>query len=107
MNHDSYPIYAYDKANWDAMNDYLTHFNFNTYYNATNVDFLWEFLKAVIFDCIDFFVPKFFLKHRSHPIWFTPEIKHKINQVHTLRRKYRAYPTIYNATKLSDPEANL
>ena len=40
-------------------------------------------------------------------IWFTPEIKHKINQVHTLRRKYRSYPTFHNATKFSDAEANL
>ena len=70
MNHDSYPIYAYyDKANWDAMNDYLAHFNFNTYYNATEIYFPWEFLKAAIFDCIDFFVlPQMsFLPYMVHP----------------------------------------
>ena len=56
-NHKSYPIYNYDRADWDAMNDYLTNFNFQAYFNSIDVNFLWESLKSVIFDCIDLFVP--------------------------------------------------
>ena len=106
-NHKSYPIYNYDKADWDAMNDYLINFNFQTYFNSSDVNFLWESLKSVIFDCINLFVPKVLHKPHSHPIWFTPEIKHKLNQIHSLRRKYRAHPTPNNMTKLSISEAHL
>ena len=80
-----YPIYNYDKANWENMNEYITNFDFQIYYNSDNVNFLCEFLKTVIFNCIDLFVPKVFHKPNPHSVWFTPEIKHKlINQIHVL-----------------------
>ena len=61
----------------------------------------------MIFDCTDLFVPKVLHKPHSYPIWFTPEIKHKLNQIHSLRRRYRAHPTLNNMTKLSISEAHL
>ena len=52
-------------------------------------------------------VTKVLHKPNSHPVWFTPEIKHKLNQIHSLRRKYRAHPSPNNASKLSTAEAHL
>ena len=89
------------------MNDYLTNFNYQTYYYSTDVNFLWGFLKTSLTDCIDLFIPKVLYKPHSYPKWFTPEIKHKLNQVHSLRRKYKAHPTLNNKIKLSSAEAQL
>ena len=96
-----HPIYNYDKADWENINKYLTNFDFRIYYNSVN--FLCEFLKTVIFNCINLFVPKVLHKPNSHPIWFTPEIKYKL---HYLRRKYRAHPSPNNTSKLSTAEGH-
>ena len=102
-----YPTYNYDKADWENMNEYIINFDFRTYYNSVDVNFLWEFCKSVIFNCIDLFVPKVLHKPNFHPVWFTPDIIHKLNQIHSLRRKYRPHPSPNNASKLSNAKVHL
>ena len=29
----------------------------------------------------------------QHPLWFTPDIRHHIKRLHTLRRKFRLHPS--------------
>ena len=91
------------------MDEYITDFDFRIYYNNNDVNFLWEFLKTLIFNCIDLFVPEVLYKPNSHPaaVWFILEIKHKLNQIHSLKRKHRAHPSLNNTSKLSTTEAHL
>ena len=50
-----------------------------------------------------------FTRRRSHsrPRWFTPDIQHQLNCVHTTRRKARTKPTSINISKLNAAEHQL
>ena len=47
------------------------------------------------------------VKKKQHPKWFTPAIKHRLNCIHSLRRKYKKKPTDTLKLKLQAEEDNL
>ena len=55
------------------------------------------------------YCPKVLHKPNSHPMWFTPEIKHKLNQTYSLMSKNiePIHLIACNATKISVAEAHL
>ena len=53
------------------------------------------------------FVPKICPRKHPRPKWFNSEIQHHLNQVHTLRRRYRSKPSTNLLSQLSLAEAKL
>ena len=57
-NHKSYPIYNFDKANWEVMNEYLTNFDFIIVLMST----FYENFSSQLFSTVSIFLsPKFFI----------------------------------------------
>ena len=46
-------------------------------------------------DCIDRFVPKIVIKPNAHPRWFTANLRHKMNCLCSLKRRYTRSPTLH------------
>jgi len=46
-------------------------------------------------DCIDRFVPKIVIKPNAHPRWFTANLRHKMNCLRSLKRRYTRSPTLH------------
>ena len=48
-------------------------------------------------------------KHHSvqHPPWFTPEIRHSLKRLRTLRRKYKLHPSQNNLANIDSLEATI
>ena len=86
---------------------YLLDYAFTSLLHINDLDLLWSKLKQVILDAVSLFVPKIKIKSSPQPRWFTSEIRHNLNIVHTLRRKHRKNPTSTNCDKLSSAESNL
>jgi len=97
----------YSKANWDGMFEFLTHYNFSPMYNLTDINLKWQFLKGAISEAISQFVPVSKPKPQHRPKWFNSEIQHKLNCVHTIRRKTKTRPSPHNIAKLEAAEQNL
>ena len=53
------------------------------------------------------YIPKVHLKSRNSPKWFDSEIRHHLNCLHTLRRKYNSHPTPHQLSKLKFSEEML
>ena len=53
------------------------------------------------------FVPKICPRKHPQPKWFNSEIQHHLNQVHTLRSRYRSKPSTNLLSQLSLAEAKL
>ena len=89
------------------MNSYLLDYDFSHCFTHTEVDDVWSELKAIITHAIQMFTPRVKLRSNSHPKWFTSETRHRLNCVHTLRKKSKKHPTHNNIFKLEEAESLL
>ena len=103
----SYAAYDYSRADWEGMYNSLMGYNFHEYYQLSDVEAVWAILKHVLQTAIQAFVPQFLVKKKQHPKWFTPTIKHRLNCIRSLRRKYKEKPTDTLKLKLQAEEDNL
>ena len=67
---------------------FISHCNFNFYYRLTDVEAIWKYLKQILADAVEANVPKLLIRKHQRPKWFTPVVQCRLNQVHSLRRKY-------------------
>ena len=68
---------------------------------------MWSSIKLIIQQAMDLFIPKVKLRSHQFPKWFTPDIRHRLNCLRTLRRKCITHPTAHNLSKLLLLESNL
>ena len=85
--HFSHTVLDYSRANFSGMCDFLGKYDFSMLYQSSNVEFIWSALKSAISTAVSLFTPMRVIHNGSHPAWFNSGIRHKINQLNTLRRK--------------------
>ena len=86
------------------MCDFLGKYDFSMLYQSSNVEFIWSALKSAISTAVSLFTPMRVIHNGSHPAWFNSGIRHKINQLNTLRRKKSSSSCL---SKISVLEAQL
>ena len=89
------------------MYHFLNNHDFHDYYLLSDVEATWEILKHTIQIATHTFVPQFVVKKKEYPKWFTPTIKHRLNCLHSLRRKFKKKPTDTLKHKLQSEEDSL
>ena len=97
-------VFDYGKCNFEELNDYLHNSNINQCLYYSDVEIVWSIIKDILAHAISIFVPKFRLKNQQYPSWFTPTIRHKLNCLHTLRKKVKKSPTTHNLNRLAIAE---
>lgn len=97
-------IYNYSKANWDGLIQHLLDYDFTTLFHSNSIEFIWSSLKSIIISVSNLYIPKIRIHSHQRPKWFTQDIQHHLNQVHSLRKKFRSHPTTANKTRLDSSE---
>ena len=92
----SYEVLHYSKADLSGLNDYLLDYDFSAILSHSDVEYVWHQLKEILSEAIPLFVPKVKLRSYQRPKWFTSEIQHSLNRIHSLRKKVRKSPSPYN-----------
>ena len=89
------------------MSSFLLDHDFSSYYQSSDIEFLWHYIKDIILSFISLYTPV--IKKRSHhqPPWFTSSIWHQLHRVHSLRTKCKHNPSPHNASILSAAESTL
>ena len=89
------------------MSSFLLDHDFNPYYQSSDIEFLWHYIKHTIFSSISLYT--LVIKKRSHlqPPWFTSSIRHQLHKVHSLRKKCKHNLSPHNAFILSAAESTL
>ena len=82
-------------------------FNFDKCFQSNDVESVWNELKLIIYDAMHLFIPKIKINPSRNPKWFTPSIRHRLNCLRTLRRKFIKHPTKHVALKISTLENDL
>ena len=47
---DSINLYDYSKADFDSINEYLSHVDFSPCFNSSDVEFVWALIKDILLD---------------------------------------------------------
>ena len=81
--------------------------NTNEFQQVTDMDAAWNQFKNAITEACERFIPKINIPRKNYPRWFNASIWHKLNCVHTLRRKFRSNPSATNSRKLQTTESEL
>ena len=72
-----------------------------------DIESAWACFKDIISGAVSQLVPKICPRKHPRPKWFNSEIQHHLNQVHTLRRRYRSKPSTNLLSQHSLAEAKL
>ena len=100
-------VFDYSRADWLGFTEYLSDFDFDIPMHSSNLDFIWNIFKQIVLDAATLFIPQFRSKSSPSPVWFTPFIRHKLNIVHSLRKKFHSSPTCTQKEKLDSAELEL
>ena len=100
-------IFNFAKADWNGMLDSLSSYTITSYFETCNIESLWSYLKQIIFEAIYLFTPRVSSRSHERPKWFTSDLRHKLNCVHSLRRKQSKKPSANLQIKLADAELSL
>ena len=80
-------VFDFLKANMPGLCSFLENSDFNHCFLSCDVDHVWSSIKLIIQQAMDLFIPKVKLRSHQFPKWFTPDIRHHLNCLPTLRRK--------------------
>ena len=90
------------KADWNGMLDFLNTHDFTSYFEMCDIESLWSYLKQIIFEAIHLLTPRVSSRFYERPKWFTSDLRHKLNCIHSLRRKQNKKPSANLKTKLAN-----
>ena len=73
----SKPGYVFDfsKANFGLISDFLLESDFSIVFEYNDLEFIWFLLNSLIFEAINLFVPKIFVRDSQDPKWFNSEVR--------------------------------
>ena len=94
------PILNYSKGNYNDLCYFLYNSDFTPCLMSEDIEFVWSYLSNTIKDALPHFIPITTIKPNSQPVWFNSDIRHHINCLRSLRRKFNNNSTEYNKNKL-------
>ena len=98
--------YVYDctKVNYEGLNSCIFNSNISHCFNSQNIETVWPIIKTVVLKAMSSSIPKFRLRAYQNPKWFSPELRHELKCLHTLRNKYKHSLTSHNQDGLNHAE---
>ena len=102
-----YYTFNYSKGDYYGLSNYLLNTDFTSCFLTHDIERIWHTIEHQIITAMKLFIPV--NKHHSvqHPPWFTPEIRHSLKQLRTLRRKYKFHPSQNNLAIIDSLEATI
>ena len=105
-------IYLFTKTNSHELFEFLQHAHLNSSHNsaclAPSVNSMWSTLAEILRETCNKFIPFISIPYNtSSPRYFTPEIRHQLNIIRSLKRSIQINPTPHRTAKLSMLERNL
>ena len=70
-------VYDYTKADWQGMCNHLLDCDFAACFESTTVEEAWAAFKFLVRPAMDIFIPKFSVRRRQFPPWFTKPLRHQ------------------------------
>ena len=94
--HTSRYVFDYKNADMNNFLSYMLDCDFSGCLQSDNIEFIWSYIKSCIYTAMNMYIPRVRRRWHKFPCWFTPDIKHHLNCLHTLKRKSKVCPTDHN-----------
>ena len=104
----SHPQYIYRKGVCDGFNQFIFSTDLSSFYESTDIEFKWLFLKSLILRGCELYIPKMKPnRNDSLPKWLNRDTKSLLRKVRLLRKKVHSSPTVNNVMSLKISEQQL
>ena len=97
--HTSRYVFDYKNADMNNFLSYMLDCDFSDCLQSDNIEFIWSYIKSCIYTAMNMYIPRVKRRWHKFPCWFTPDIKHHLNCLNTLKRKSKICPTDHNISK--------
>ena len=100
-------VLDYTKADWDGLCSHLYDTDFSMCFQSNDIEFVWSTVKSIIHEAMSRYIPKVKLNTYRNPPWFNSSIRHHLNCLRTLRKKYKRNPSESKLKKIISCEVAL
>lgn len=97
-------VFDYSKADYEGLCSYLLDVDFSCCLNSSEIETVWLVFYDIVKYAMNIFIPKVRLRSHQRPKWINAGLKHELNCVNSLRRKYLSHPSLANLQKLRTNE---
>ena len=80
-------MYDYPKGDYEGLCQFFINSDLTNLYNYSDVNQVWTPVRDLINTGMDQFIPKVRLKFNQYPKWFSPQMRHQVKCMHTLRKQ--------------------
>ena len=87
-------VYDYPKGDYEGLCHFLLSSDLTDFYDCSEVNQAWTFVKNLITTGMNQFIPKVKLRSNQYPKWFSPQLRHQVKCMRTLCKKLRHHFTI-------------
>ena len=100
-------IFCYSNANLVHLDCYLLDVDYNPIYTCLDVNVSNQFLKSVLTQACQFYIPILQIPSYSSPKCFDAKIRHHLKKIHTMKRQLNKKHSNNRVLKLNTLEADL
>ena len=87
-------VYDYSKGDYEGLCQFFINSDLTNLYNCSDVNQVWTLVRDLVTTGMDQFIPKVRLKFNQYPKWFSPQMRHQVKCMRTLRKKLRKHFTL-------------
>ena len=100
-------ILLHSKADFASISNYIDRQNLTNQIRHQPITDAWNTFLSTLTTACDLYTPSIRPTTCKSPKWFTPDIKHQINQIRSLRRRIKKNPVPSRLSKLTRMETKL
>ena len=101
-----YCVFDFCKTDYNGISSFLLDIDFSAVFESTNIEFIWFFIKSVIYQAMSLYIPKMMVKGRQDPVWFNSEMRHHLKRLRTMKRRFRFHATPQLESKIPVHQLN-
>ena len=85
-------VFYFCNADYESITSHLINSDFSIVYDSSDIEFIWFYIKSLIYNAMLIYVPKILVKRCQGPKWFNSDIRHHLKCLRSLKRKFTTHP---------------
>ena len=103
----TYFTFNFSKGDYQGLCNHTIHSDFTPCLLSHDIKFIWHVIEQLLVEGMQLFIPLYKVHSNQDPIWYNSEIRHCINRLRTLRRRYKCHPTNHISSVIDSIENTL
>jgi len=92
---------------YQCLCDFTVNSDFTLCYQTNDSEHMWHTIEQILIEGMQLFIPQYKFHSNQDPMWYNSEIRHCINHLRTLCRRYKRHPTYHVLDIVNSTENSL